>query len=205
MEPTNRIIQTANTLFFKWGIKGVSMDQIASELGISKRTLYENFKDKDSLVLGVLDRLHEEHRTHLENIVAQDISELQKLLYMFTQGQKMNSKINPLFFQDLRRFYFPIYEEVFSKKKKESDTLVFHLYQSAQQQGYFAADVDMRIVYKFICDMMEDRLNYLADGSFPIDAIQRNILRPFMLGISTSKGRAAFRKSVEAIDKNKNK
>ncbi|MEA5126561.1 MAG: TetR/AcrR family transcriptional regulator [Proteiniphilum sp.] len=46
MELNERIIEKAGELFRKYGIKNVSMDEIASSMGISKRTLYENFKNK---------------------------------------------------------------------------------------------------------------------------------------------------------------
>ena len=50
-ELRNRIIDKAAVLFTRHGIKSVTMDYIASQMGISKRTLYENFKDKDQLLL----------------------------------------------------------------------------------------------------------------------------------------------------------
>ena len=51
-----RIIKQATRMFMCNGIKSVTMDMIASQLGISKLTLYENFKDKDELVFACLDK-----------------------------------------------------------------------------------------------------------------------------------------------------
>ena len=50
-ELQQRIIKQATRMFFCNGIKSVTMDMIASQLGISKRTLYENFKEKNELLL----------------------------------------------------------------------------------------------------------------------------------------------------------
>ena len=54
MDYSNRISEEAEKLFMKYGIRSVTMDMIAHELGISKRTIYENFSDKNSLVIHVI-------------------------------------------------------------------------------------------------------------------------------------------------------
>ena len=51
MDLKERIIQTALLLFGKYGVKSITMDEIASGLGVSKRTLYETFKDKESIIM----------------------------------------------------------------------------------------------------------------------------------------------------------
>lgn len=53
-ELQQRIIKQATRMFLCNGIKSVTMDMIASQLGISKRTLYENFKEKNELLLACL-------------------------------------------------------------------------------------------------------------------------------------------------------
>ena len=50
----NRIVEEAALLFRTYGIRAVTMDMIASNLGISKRTIYENFRDKDELLVHVM-------------------------------------------------------------------------------------------------------------------------------------------------------
>ncbi len=57
-----RIIVKAGDLFFQYGIKSVSMDELASSLGISKRTIYKNFKDKEEILLSLLVRLRDERK-----------------------------------------------------------------------------------------------------------------------------------------------
>ena len=54
MEIKERIIAKAGDLFFQYGVKSVSMDELAFSLGISKRTIYENFKDKNEILLSLL-------------------------------------------------------------------------------------------------------------------------------------------------------
>ena len=53
-----RIIDTAESMFFRFGIRSVTMDDIAKELGISKKTIYHYFADKDNLVEKVTENAH---------------------------------------------------------------------------------------------------------------------------------------------------
>ncbi|HZJ80119.1 MAG TPA: helix-turn-helix domain-containing protein, partial [Dysgonamonadaceae bacterium] len=70
MELKDRIIEQAGELFVKHGIKRISMDEIASRLGISKRTIYQNFKDKEDLLLHYI--------RHMEKMKAQYIKDISK-------------------------------------------------------------------------------------------------------------------------------
>lgn len=65
-ELQQRIIKQATRMFLCNGIKSVTMDMIASQLGISKRTLYENFKEKNELLLACLESQEMERRARLE-------------------------------------------------------------------------------------------------------------------------------------------
>ncbi|MCR6722393.1 MAG: TetR/AcrR family transcriptional regulator [Chitinophagaceae bacterium] len=55
MEQQERIVAKAHELFMRYGIRSVSMDEIATHLGISKKTIYQFFTDKDSLVAAVVE------------------------------------------------------------------------------------------------------------------------------------------------------
>jgi AcrR family transcriptional regulator len=74
-----RIITTATNLFTRYGIKSISMGEVASELRISKRTLYEHFSDKNSLVFECVQREAENRRLLIEK-AEEDISSLQVIL-----------------------------------------------------------------------------------------------------------------------------
>ena len=55
MEQQERIVVKAHELFMRYGIRSISMDEIATHLGISKKTIYQFFADKDALVASVVD------------------------------------------------------------------------------------------------------------------------------------------------------
>ena len=57
MDIKDRIVQEAGQLFLEYGIKNISMDQLASSIGISKRTIYENFEDKEQILSTFLEQM----------------------------------------------------------------------------------------------------------------------------------------------------
>lgn len=102
MDLKDIILNQSSIDFSKWGIRGVSMDKIAEEVGISKRTLYETFKSKDELVLlfihdtytKFLDKVEKE----LEIMGQQNCNEIEKLCFIAFATSKHKHAISPVFF-----------------------------------------------------------------------------------------------------------
>ena len=70
MEARERVILKSIDLFTQYGIRQVTMDQIASELGMSKRTIYEHFRDKDTLLRECLETMNMQHTVEVNEILA---------------------------------------------------------------------------------------------------------------------------------------
>ena len=86
METKDRILLGAEELFFKFGIKSVTMDDIAKELAISKKTIYQFFSDKNELV-----------ETLMKFKLAQDECEFKQIQGIFKQSEALNFKLAKLF------------------------------------------------------------------------------------------------------------
>ena len=74
------IINKATVLFSKFGIKSITMDYMAGELGISKRTLYENFKNKDALIIACIEQTRELYHKQFRSISESNINTIEKLV-----------------------------------------------------------------------------------------------------------------------------
>jgi len=94
METQTRILTKSHELFMLYGIRSVSMDEIANHLGMSKKTIYQYFKDKDSLVEGVINiEIQIHHDEHMNPSVMFD---LQK--YHSTAFEKFRTHKNTFFY-----------------------------------------------------------------------------------------------------------
>lgn len=77
-ETREYIISKAQTLFYRYGIRSITMDFIASELGMSKRTLYENFKNKDALIIACMERDRQQQEREMCQIFSSKTNTIEK-------------------------------------------------------------------------------------------------------------------------------
>lgn len=96
-ELQQRIIKQATRMFLCNGIKSVTMDMIASQLGISKRTLYENFKKKNELLLACLESQEMERRARLEVYFANRKNVIDLLLNVYEDILRFMRNTSPMF------------------------------------------------------------------------------------------------------------
>lgn len=96
-ELQQRIIKQATRMFLCNGIKSVTMDMIASQLGISKRTLYENFKEKNELLLACLESQEMERRARLEVYFANRKNVIDLLLNVYEDILRFMRNTSPMF------------------------------------------------------------------------------------------------------------
>lgn len=185
------IVNQAAQMFFDEGIKSVRMDDIAHEAGISKRTLYETFGDKEELIY--LAMIH--HFTQFETINKVIISESPNILVgtiRIMQNVVNSSESNWKLQNTLNRFYPAIAKRLTEYHKKRKDSMFRDRLEEGIREGLLAPRVNI--------DLAMSTLHYLAtsvvrnDGTFalpegltPKDAfleVTVNVMR----GISTAKG-----------------
>ncbi|MCX7955317.1 MAG: TetR/AcrR family transcriptional regulator [Bacteroidales bacterium] len=115
-------IEKICNLFFKYGIRNITTDFIAKEIGISKKTLYEAFHSKEQIVeeaINFIINKQEFHKTYNDlNINYENLNAIDQILIVIKNLAELNQKINPIFFIELEK-YFPHLFSKFIKFKKE--------------------------------------------------------------------------------------
>lgn len=186
------ILQTALEQFTKNGIKDVKMDNIASLLSISKRTIYELFNDKEQLLLEALrlhnDKMCEEGRFIIRN----GAHTLEIILNLYDKYVETLSNINKKFFSEIRK-----YPELYKSKKhdeaKRSKQFLAWM-EMGRKQGLFREDANFEI-FSFILrrnldtifkSNMSSEENELA--KYRPRELGRSLIIFYLRGISTPKG-----------------
>ncbi len=111
-----RIIETAEVLYFEKGIKAVSMDDVCQRIGISKKTIYQIFKDKESLVKEVVFNHFEQIESSIKRIEIEEPHPIKQLLKTAEFAIEQLSKVNPVMNQDLKKYHPNIYQEMVSTR-----------------------------------------------------------------------------------------
>jgi len=171
-----RIIEEASELFGQSGIKGVTMDDLAQHLHISKRTIYENFKSKEEILIACIEAFHKEKsekQRQAENVVDAILAILQK------DVGKSNFKT----IRELRKYNPQVYKEHLLRLQDEQRREIEQLIQRGIREGIFRDNLNAEIIAGFFCRYNnEDFADYSLFEFFDIVAI--TILR----GMCTAKG-----------------
>ncbi|HEX8546805.1 MAG TPA: TetR/AcrR family transcriptional regulator, partial [Cytophagaceae bacterium] len=148
MEIRERIIQKSHELFLRYGIKSITMDDIAKPMGISKKTIYQFFEDKNELVHSVVKQILEIQKNSLDAIQknAHDpIAEVLKLSE-FVKETMENMGMSVMF--ELQKYHpksFNIFEDF--KENCVSDLITKNL-KKGKEMGLYRSDIDVNIMAK---------------------------------------------------------
>ncbi len=181
------IIAQASDLFFHRGIKDVKMDDIAHEIGISKRTVYELFADKEELLHESLKYIYKNiHRKGRQKIRETSNNTLDVLLTLYYIYFEMLKKANKNFFLDLKR-YPKITEYQKTKEKRNSDKFKKWI-QKGVKEGLFREDANSDIILYILRRDIEYITISNEFSNYSIDELGRSFILFYLRGIATSKG-----------------
>src|ERR1700712_644654 len=105
MIPIERIIEGGEELFLTAGIKSVTMDDIAKHLGISKKTIYHFFKDKNELVLALVKKKLEDDECQMADVISNSGNVIEEMINMMKCSQEIFSRINPVVIHDMQKYH----------------------------------------------------------------------------------------------------
>jgi TetR/AcrR family transcriptional regulator, cholesterol catabolism regulator len=188
MDTRLRILKEAGLMFSRFGIRSITMDHIANELGISKRTLYEIFKDKDDLVFQAITEGANAHKKLCFKIVGESDNVIEAIFKIGKLNTDILGKMNPLFFEDLKKFHREIYHNIHQKGELRDYNLTKSLFERGVSEAVFSDDLNMEIVNLFAHKIL-DIIHSQEFSDYKPEEINKSVLLPFFYGIATEKGR----------------
>jgi AcrR family transcriptional regulator len=199
MELKDRIVATAFELFMKYGIRSITMDQISRHLGISKRTLYEIFTDKGELVREGIEYFTNIKKTEAKKTIKRSDNVIETIYILARKGEEMKQHINPLFFEDIRKYYPDVHASISTDSRHRDYSLTHDLLKKGIAEGLFKGGLDTELVNNFFHQVMNIVMNeeIFPRHRYTHEDIFRNIIMPYLIGISTEKGEVQIHKYFE--------
>lgn len=154
LDQKKKIIETALQMFNSRGCKGVTMDDIAQELHISKRTLYETFANKEELLSDCVMSMHEEVEAMHCNFFNKVDEPLLVALYMMRVNAGFSYKYQKVI-EDVERYYPEIHDRFFKIHTSSFRTMVEYGILYAKEKNYLREGVDVQLATDFICDLVQ--------------------------------------------------
>lgn len=199
MEIKDRIIEHAEKLFMRYGVKSVTMDDIASDLAISKKTIYQYFKDKDDIVLAATKNHIDEERKEFEEIYVTSENAIEEIFRVSKCLRKNVRNINPVLLHDLNRYHSNAWNQWLEFK----DDFIFNSIRmnlkKGIQQGFFRNEINVDIMSRL--RLMQVQMSFDPDV-FPLDQydlyeVQTQLFDLFLYGILTHKGKDLYHQYLE--------
>ncbi len=190
METQTRILTKSHELFMLYGIRSVSMDEIANHLGISKKTIYQYFKDKDALVEGVINIEIEMHQDEFSKYAAISENAIHELFLTLDTVEEMLKHMNPSVMFDLQKYHSTAFEKFRTHKNTFFYDIIKANIERGKQEGLFRADIDVDVLTRYrLANMflMFDFEHFPSNKFTPIQIISETTDN-FLHGMSTQAG-----------------
>lgn len=190
METKDRILHSAMALFMRNGIKSVSMDDIATHLAMSKKTLYKWFENKDQIVLGVLQFHLAAEEGECCQMAAQAENALDELFKMMEWGQQMMADIHPSIFYDLEKYYPQAWQLWLAHKENFILHRIIDNLRRGMAEGLYRADLNVEVLGRLRLHQIDLVFNpsLFPSRQFNLQQVDQICLEHFMLGVATLKG-----------------
>jgi len=185
-----RIQQKANDLFRRYGVKSITMDEIATQLGVSKKTIYHFYSDKDELVEAVVGNVIsyaqqscEVHKEGAANAVDEIFRAMEFIREMFTG-------LNPAMVYDLDRFHPKAYKTFVDHKNKYLYQLIVKNLERGIAEGLYRPDINIDVMAKFRLEgmMMAFNQEIFPSTKYNMAEIQQVIIEHILFGVASLKG-----------------
>jgi AcrR family transcriptional regulator len=188
---SQRITTAARHHFFAHGFRGVTMDDLARELGMSKKTLYASFRSKSALIKAVLLEKFHEIDTDLERITS-DCSDVTKVLHdLLVCVQRHTGEIQPPFVRDIRREAPDLFAMVESKRRAVIQRHFGTFFKHARKAGMIRAGVSPELILEILLGSIHAVLNpaKLAELKLTPQTGFSAIITVILEGVMTDTGR----------------
>jgi len=185
-----RILEKAQGLFFRYGIKSVSMDDIARELGISKKTIYQHFIDKDAIVYAGVEEHFICERRDSERMQTEAPDPIAEVVMTSEMMRQMMVDMNPAMIFDLKKYYPRAWDSFTAFKNDFILNIIRQNLLKGIEMGLYRADLNVEVMAKLRNEEIELGFNpqiFPTNQFNPLD-IQLALLDHFIRGVVTQQG-----------------
>ncbi len=198
-----RILSAARDRFFAYGFSKVTMDELASDLGMSKKTMYRLFPSKDDLLDKVMAWHTASMQRHIAEIVDSGDDFIAKFVTLWTSMGRMLSRLSEHFRDDIRRCRPDIWRRVEEFRRKVILASFSRMIEEGVQRGLVRKDVHKDVIVLIYLSALQGIITptVLAQSSFSIDEAFSSIMRVYLDGILTDEARAELHRTLTAHEK----
>jgi TetR/AcrR family transcriptional regulator, cholesterol catabolism regulator len=191
-------LDRVESLFMRFGIKSITMDDVAADLGISKKTLYQMVESKDDLVIKVLEHHISREKTDCLNLASKATNAIDEIFILLDSNSQEIAQMKTNIINDLQKYHRQAWDLI----QKFHFDFVFKVFrenlQRGRKEGLYREDFDIDILAKL---HLATAFNLFDPQLFPDDAVSKvTVFQEYMLhylhGIVSPKGLTYLKKKL---------
>lgn len=187
------ILECAKSLFMQFGLRSVTMDDIARKNGVSKKTIYQFFKDKGVIIENTIKGHFEEHKKNILDAVNTTENAVEALHRISVCMKRQTESVNPALLYDLQKYYSKAYKRVLEFKQEFMQDLLIRILRQGIEEGLFRKEIDVEI----LAILRIEEVQLAFDNAFPREkfdfkTVHVQMFEHFIQGILTEKGRKQY-------------
>ena len=199
MDLRNQILEKSEALFLRYGLKSVTMEDIARKLGISKKTLYQFVDNKADLVAQIMMAHIEKEKALMEGLRANSDDAIEEMLQIARYGIQQLRKLSPSVMYDLQKYYQHLWQMVQKLHRVYVHRLIQENIERGIAQGVYRADINPDILAKIY---VMSTMSVVDDEVFPIKNYNKEnlfieFIKYHIYGIASPKGLKLYEKHIE--------
>lgn len=193
-ESKDRLLELAQLRFFQTGFNKVTMDELSSELGVSKKTFYKFFPSKDDLLRATVHLVMRSMEKRMEEIVSSNKQFAEKMADVMTLVGKLTNKMSKAFQSDIQRFAPSLWKEIEKFRREQILNKVEKMIHQAREEGIFRDDINEKILLLMILSCVQGIINpeVLVQNSFSAEEAFRTIFNVLFKGAMSDSARKNF-------------
>jgi len=187
-EKYQQIFKTAKELFFRYGIRRVSIEEICRTAQVSKMTFYKFFKNKIDLVLVILKQLYDDAEVEIDNIMNADIPFTEKAKLTIEMKRRQTEFMGQELWIDMVQNPIPEVNQFIEMKKKYFIGKILNIYTEAQKKGDIRADIKPEFIFyilNLLAEISKDKK--LMELYETPQALAEEMIKFYFYGIITRK------------------
>lgn len=204
MDSRERIKYKAKEQFLKFGIRSVSMDDIAAPLGMSKKTIYQFFGDKDALVDAVIADEIVEMQQDCTQTVAQARDAIEEVFLTLRLSLEQFRHMNPVVLHDLEKFHAGAYQRIHQHKYQFILKLNEANITRGIREGVYRTGINVDVIAKFRLEsmMLAFHIDLFPPRKYNLADLSIEIIEYLVYGLATAKGCKLIEKYKSALLQN---
>ena len=186
----DKIIEGAEKLFFQYGVRSVSMDDVARELSMSKKTLYQYFTNKEELVTEVARTHMIEEKREFQCIARNANNALEELFNISKCLREHMQDMNPALMYDLQKYHPEAWQHFLSYKNEFIRGSVIDNIRRGKAEGYYRSEIDENVIATIRVEVIQMSFDQhlFPKSEFKMIDVQMQVFQHFVYGLLTPQG-----------------